>query len=107
MRHIGLITMGKSQSEINIVRQDEGIALVPPKDKGDVIAILSPKKAKLVTLVCEGKSNKEIAFEMGLAEGTVKEYLFIIFKILGISNRTELAMWEVRRLKFIEESIKC
>jgi DNA-binding CsgD family transcriptional regulator len=58
---------------------------------------LTPRHARMVALVAEGKANKEIAFLLGLAESSVKEYLYRIFRKVGVSNRTELAIWAVRR----------
>jgi DNA-binding NarL/FixJ family response regulator len=46
-----------------------------------------------VDLVRQAKQNKEIAYRLHLSEGTVKEYLNRIFRKLGVSNRTELAVW--------------
>jgi DNA-binding NarL/FixJ family response regulator len=46
-----------------------------------------------VDLVRQAKPNKEIAYQLHLSEGTVKEYLNRIFKKLRVSNRTELAVW--------------
>jgi DNA-binding NarL/FixJ family response regulator len=43
--------------------------------------------------VSQAKLNKEIAHELHLTEGTVKEYLNRIFKKLEVSNRTALAVW--------------
>jgi DNA-binding NarL/FixJ family response regulator len=43
-------------------------------------------------LLREAKANKEIAAELRLTEGTVKEYLHHIFRKLGVRNRTELAL---------------
>jgi len=37
--------------------------------------------------------NKEIAYELRLTEGTIKEYLNRIYRKLGLTNRTELAIW--------------
>ncbi len=37
----------------------------------------------------QGRSNKEIARELGLSEGTVKIHLAAIFRLLGARNRTE------------------
>jgi DNA-binding NarL/FixJ family response regulator len=48
-----------------------------------------------VRLVCQAKLNKEIAYELHLAEGTIKEYLNRIFRKVGATNRTELAVWAV------------
>jgi DNA-binding NarL/FixJ family response regulator len=46
-----------------------------------------------VGLIRQAKSNKEIAYELCLTVGTVKEYVYHIFRKLDVSNRTELAMW--------------
>jgi DNA-binding NarL/FixJ family response regulator len=56
---------------------------------------LSLRERQVVNLVCKGKLNKEIANALHLTEGTIKEYLNRIFRKLGVSNRTELAVWAV------------
>ena len=53
---------------------------------------LSFREQQVVALVREAKSNKLIAYELCLTEGTVKEYLFRIFRKLHVVNRTELAL---------------
>ena len=53
---------------------------------------LSFREQQVVALVHEAKSNKLIAYELCLTEGTVKEYLFRIFRKLNVINRTELAL---------------
>ena len=54
---------------------------------------LSFREKQVVQLVQQAKSNKEIAYELCLTVGTVKEYVFHIFRKLGVTNRTELALW--------------
>jgi len=54
---------------------------------------LSAREKQLARLVYQAKSNKEIASDLHLAEGTIKEYLHTIFRKLGVKNRTELALW--------------
>ena len=54
---------------------------------------LSFRQRQIVQLVQQAKANKEIAFELSLTEGTVKEYLYHIFRKLGVRNRTDLALW--------------
>ena len=56
---------------------------------------LSFRERQVVNLVAQAKLNKEIAHELHLTEGTVKEYLNRIFRKLNVSNRTELAVWAV------------
>jgi DNA-binding NarL/FixJ family response regulator len=41
--------------------------------------------------------NKEIAHELHLSEGTVKEYLNRLFRKLDVTNRTELAIWALTK----------
>ena len=54
---------------------------------------LSFREKQVVRLVAQAKLNKEIAYELHLTEGTIKEYLNRIFRKLGTTNRTELAVW--------------
>jgi DNA-binding NarL/FixJ family response regulator len=54
---------------------------------------LSFRERQIVRLIEQAKSNKEIAYDLCLTVGTVKEYLFHIFRKLGVKNRTELALW--------------
>jgi DNA-binding NarL/FixJ family response regulator len=51
----------------------------------------------VVRLIAAAKLNKEIAHELHLTEGTIKEYLNRIFRKLGMSNRTELAVWAINQ----------
>jgi DNA-binding NarL/FixJ family response regulator len=60
---------------------------------------LSFREKQIVQLVCQAKLNKEIAFELHLTEGTIKEYLNRIFRKLEVKNRTDLAMWAIRNLQ--------
>ena len=53
---------------------------------------LSNREQQIVELICHAKTNKEIAYELCLTEGTVKEYLHHIFRKLNVTNRTELAL---------------
>jgi DNA-binding NarL/FixJ family response regulator len=58
---------------------------------------LSLRERQVVELVQRAKSNKEIASELSLTVGSVKEYLHRIFRKLGVRNRTELALWKPNR----------
>lgn len=60
---------------------------------------LSFREKQIAHLVCQAKLNKEIAFELHLTEGTIKEYLNRIFRKLEVKNRTELAIWTMRNLE--------
>lgn len=51
---------------------------------------LSKREREILALVVEGKSNREIASELILAEGTIKTHLHNIMKKCGQSNRGDL-----------------
>jgi len=53
---------------------------------------LSFREQQIVDLIGQAKTNKEIAYELCLTEGTVKEYLHHVFRKLKVTNRTELAL---------------
>jgi DNA-binding NarL/FixJ family response regulator len=57
--------------------------------------LLAPRLAAVRALLREGKSNKVIANELGLSEGTVKNYMSEIFKSLKVNNRTQAARFDV------------
>jgi DNA-binding CsgD family transcriptional regulator len=54
---------------------------------------LTFREKQIVDLVIQAKLNKEIAYELHLSEGTIKEYLHKVFRKLGVKSRTELAVW--------------
>ena len=54
---------------------------------------LTDKELELTTLVAQGLSNKEIASEMFLSEGTVRNYLSQILEKLDLRDRTQLAIF--------------
>jgi DNA-binding NarL/FixJ family response regulator len=56
---------------------------------------LSFRQQQIVSLLRRGMLNKEIAYELRLSEGTIKEYMREIFRKTGARNRVELAMWAV------------
>lgn len=59
---------------------------------------LTPRQGQIVSLVAQGFKNKEIAFSMGITEGTVKVYLYKLFRKLGINDRLDMALYARRHL---------
>ena len=57
----------------------------------DRMQLLTDRELDLVRLVGEGRSNKEIAYQLHLSEGTVKVHLNNIFRKFNVSTRSELA----------------
>lgn len=62
----------------------------------DEITALSAQERKVLALVAEGKTNKEIANDLDLSDKTVKNYLSNIFTKLNLSRRAEAAAYFAR-----------
>ncbi len=59
---------------------------------------LSPRQRQIISLVAQGYKNKEIAYSMGITEGTVKVYLYKLFRKLGMNDRLDLALFGRKNL---------
>ena len=57
---------------------------------------LSRRGSELVSLLCRGYKNKEIAFQMAITEGSVKVYLSKLYDKVGVSDRFELALYALK-----------
>jgi two-component system NarL family response regulator len=58
---------------------------------------LTPRELATLRLMAEGKANKEIATDLGIAERTVKTHLGHLFEKLGVTSRTEAVKVATRR----------
>jgi two-component system, NarL family, response regulator DevR len=63
-----------------------------PQSSHDRLGQLSPQERRVLALVAEGKTNKEVADHMALSDKTVKNYLSNIFEKLQISRRSQAAV---------------
>jgi len=62
-----------------------------------LLAQLSPREIDILHLLARGRSNKEIAAQLGVVEGTVKIHITNIFSKLGVNDRTQALIEAVKR----------
>jgi DNA-binding NarL/FixJ family response regulator len=62
----------------------------------EAFADLSEQELKVLALIAQGKTNKEIATHLYLGEGTVRNYVSNILGKLGLSNRAEASAYAIR-----------
>ena len=60
---------------------------------------LSVRQQQILELLAQGKSNKEIASELDIEYGTVKQHLFVLFRKLNVSSRAKAALIAANLLK--------
>lgn len=65
-------------------------------DEDERLGRLSPQERRILDLIAEGKTNREIATTLYLAEKTVKNYVSNLLVKLGMSRRTEAAVFATR-----------
>ncbi len=63
----------------------------------DTLADLSERELEVLRLIARGRSNKEIAEALTLAEGTVKSHVSNILSKLHLAHRTQAALYALRR----------
>jgi two-component system, NarL family, nitrate/nitrite response regulator NarL len=72
-------------------------------DIAEPFAELSHREQQVITLLCGGLSNKEIAGKLGVTEGTVKIHLHKIYERLGVRSRVELMIALADRSKLVPD----
>lgn len=54
------------------------------------------REHEVLTLICQGRSNREIARALGVVEKTVKTHVSAVLMKLGVQDRTQAALYAVR-----------
>ncbi len=95
--------IGKSLAMADVIEKVHAIATGRPDAsvgpepeyktaKQSPLADLSPAQMRILVAMADGRLNKQIAFDLGLAEPTVKSHLSAIFRKLGVNNRTQAVL---------------
>jgi two-component system, NarL family, nitrate/nitrite response regulator NarL len=87
---LGRMTLNEKLSGMLAHALSEGIR---PKSPGE--AGLTEQEVKILEQISTGKSNKLIAHELGITEGTVKVHVKHLLKKLNLKSRVEAALWAI------------
>jgi len=80
-----LLLEGTGVLEADVLRK-----LAPQENPA--LKALTPRETDIARLVAQGLTNKEIAANVFLSEGTVRNNIVVIMEKLGVSNRTQLGL---------------
>lgn len=69
----------------------------PYSDPGEPFYPLSAREMEVLLYVTQGLSNKEIAYSLGISHQTVKNHVTSILRKLGVEDRTQAAVYALRR----------
>ena len=75
------------------------------RERAEFYQRITPRQLDSLMLAIQGKPNKDIAFELSIAEGTVKLHLTAAYRALGVSSRPE-AVFAAARLGIVAGTVR-
>jgi DNA-binding NarL/FixJ family response regulator len=85
--------LGRSPApEANPAQPDPTVQQTPVDRVRGTVAGLTPTQLKVLLAVLAGKLNKQIAYDLGMSEATVKAHMTAIMRKLDVQNRTQAAL---------------
>jgi DNA-binding NarL/FixJ family response regulator len=66
-------------------------------DDTSLLMPLSLREMEILQQIAQGKSNKEVAYELGISRQTVKNHMTSILRKLAVNDRTQAAIYALRR----------
>jgi DNA-binding NarL/FixJ family response regulator len=69
----------------------------PPRDKTAIPSTISGMELRIITFIGEGRSDKEIAENLNLKPGTIRNYISSTMHKAGLRNRTEIAIYAFKK----------
>ncbi|TWU36551.1 Response regulator protein VraR [Novipirellula aureliae] len=93
---LGLALAGESAWTREELRRVTG-ALATPRLSADIEVPLTQRESEVLRQMALGLTNKEIAKMLGISYETVKEHVQHILRKIGVSDRTQAAVWAVRK----------
>jgi two-component system response regulator DevR len=97
MQAIADVAAGKSILDPAVTARVIKLVKSGGNSERDALMALSPQETRVLALIAEGRTNKEVGGELGLSEKTVKNYLSNIFEKLHVSRRAQAAAIYVQK----------
>lgn len=86
-----ILDTGLVERVLDLVRTGRAGRPNAPKENRSGLEILSAQERRVLALLAEGRTNKEIGLELGLSDNTVKNYLVNVYDKLNIKRRSQAA----------------
>ncbi len=86
---VRFMAMGEQYAPVDFMT---AAPVIEPQPRHPMAEGLTPRELEVLEGLCSGKSNKEIARDLGLMEPTVKLHIKTLYRKIGVANRTQAAM---------------
>jgi DNA-binding NarL/FixJ family response regulator len=91
--HRGIVAAARGESPL---APKAAHALISARAEGRPPSELSERESQVLALVADGLPNKLIARQLEISEKTVKAHLTKVFHAIGVTDRTQAALWAHR-----------
>ena len=91
-----LIGASKGQGTLGWPKMPQGVLCDPPSPAEPPLEVLSERELEVLSLLAQGKSNKEVAWTLAISEKTVETYRSRIKLKLGLNSLVELVHYAIR-----------
>jgi hypothetical protein len=82
----------------SLLRGATPVVAPEPQPRSAHNSLLTPRELEILNLIVDGHSNFGIAKVLGISEKTVKTHCSHLFQRLGVSDRTQAAVWAMRNM---------
>lgn len=98
MQSLSLVLAGEKVFPTELAHHLISNRFVPPPSGSlpEGIRDMSARETEILSLLVNGHSNKAIANQLNITEGTVKVHIKVILKKINASNRTQAAIWALQ-----------
>jgi DNA-binding NarL/FixJ family response regulator len=90
--NVSAVLRGEDVSQANLGTHAESAADAAALTLAQGIAQLTAQQFRVFGMLCSGRRNKEIAFDLNVTEATVKAHMTAILRKLGVANRTQAVL---------------
>lgn len=96
---VRMVASGEAILDMDILEQviNDLSQATRPANLKDELPALTPQEIRILQLITEGLDNGTIAEILSLSTNTIKSHVRNIFTKLGVSDRTQAAIWAIRR----------
>lgn len=89
--------LAKPQVATWLINQFEQMQVTDAEGSEFAFQPLSTREMEILTCITRGKSNKEVALQLGISRQTVKNHMTSILRKLAVNDRTQAAVYALRR----------
>ena len=91
-RELEASLLTKAAAKLQSARDDAGMARLPLDEAIRRLSQLTRQQANILEQICAGKMNKQIAYDLSIAETTVKAHVTAIMRKLEVYSRTQAVL---------------